>query len=146
MSSVAAPLLDGVPFVIYNFCLCQQDRYDLVPGTAGIGQETVRVLAGAGAKVIMTSRNLAAGQKVATELMQGKGKVRLHIMRLQSLLHRAKSDTVMQTLFVARQAIVLSAYHPFAPHVGFIRLRHVGSSNVWVVTCSQLMHSRCLNV
>lgn len=40
--------------------------------TAGIGKETVRVLAAAGAKVIMTSRDLAAGQKVATELMQGK--------------------------------------------------------------------------
>ena len=40
--------------------------------TAGIGKETVKVLAAAGAKVIMTSRDLAAGQKVATELMQGK--------------------------------------------------------------------------
>ena len=43
--------------------------------TAGIGRETVRVLAGAGAKVIMTSRDVAAGQQVATELMQGKVKV-----------------------------------------------------------------------
>lgn len=42
---------------------------------AGIGKETVRVLAGAGAKVIMTSRNLAAGQQAAKELTQGKLKV-----------------------------------------------------------------------
>lgn len=40
--------------------------------TVGIGKETVKVLAAAGAKVIMTSRDLAAGQEVATELMQSK--------------------------------------------------------------------------
>ncbi|KAL3136276.1 hypothetical protein ABBQ32_007283 [Trebouxia sp. C0010 RCD-2024] len=51
-------------------------------GNSGIGQETVRVLAGAGAKVIMTSRNLAAGQKVATELMQGKGKGQILVAQL----------------------------------------------------------------
>lgn len=43
----------------------------------GIGRETVRALAAAGAKVIMTSRDLAAGQKVATELIQGKVMVTL---------------------------------------------------------------------
>ena len=42
---------------------------------SGIGRETVRVLAGAGAKVIMASRDLAAGQQVAQQLTQGELKV-----------------------------------------------------------------------
>lgn len=42
---------------------------------AGIGLETVRVLAGAGARVIMTSRNLQAGQQAAKELTQNGTKV-----------------------------------------------------------------------
>ncbi|KAL0030577.1 hypothetical protein WJX79_005883 [Trebouxia sp. C0005] len=39
-------------------------------GNSGIGTETVRVLAAAGARVIMTSRDIEAGQQVAKQLMQ----------------------------------------------------------------------------
>ncbi len=42
---------------------------------AGIGEETVRVLAIAGARVIMTSRDIEAGQQVARQMMQGNLKV-----------------------------------------------------------------------
>lgn len=46
-------------------------------GNSGIGVETARALAGAGANVVLTSRNLAAGQKVAADISATgvKGKV-----------------------------------------------------------------------
>lgn len=40
-------------------------------GNAGIGRETVRVLASAGATVVLACRNVAAGQAVAAELQPG---------------------------------------------------------------------------
>ena len=44
-------------------------------GNSGIGAETVRVLAHAGANVVMCSRSVEAGEKVAEELRAGGVKV-----------------------------------------------------------------------
>jgi NAD(P)-dependent dehydrogenase (short-subunit alcohol dehydrogenase family) len=44
-------------------------------GNSGIGLETVRALAGAGARVIMTSRSVTAGQAVADKLLADGVKV-----------------------------------------------------------------------
>lgn len=44
-------------------------------GNAGLGRETVRVLAAAGADVVFTSRSAEAGQRVAQELATSGVKV-----------------------------------------------------------------------
>ena len=44
-------------------------------GNSGIGVETVRALATAGCRVILTSRSVAAGEKVAKELKASGVKV-----------------------------------------------------------------------
>ncbi len=53
--------------------------------SAGIGTETARVLAAAGARVIMTSRDIEAGQQVAKQLMQHQLKVLTHSLVACSL-------------------------------------------------------------
>ena len=84
ISGSAAMLLDITwTYAAVHLCLSCVRPYLLV--VAGIGKETVRVLARAGAKVIMTSRDLAAGQQAAKEITQGNIKVtelpsaRLHV-------------------------------------------------------------------
>ncbi|KAK9829188.1 hypothetical protein WJX72_004385 [[Myrmecia] bisecta] len=53
-------------------------------GNSGIGVETVRALAHAGAKVLLTSRSVQAGQKVAEEIAQSgvQGTVEVHQLDL----------------------------------------------------------------
>jgi len=53
--------------------------------SAGIGTETARVLAAAGARVIMTSRDIEAGQQVTKQLMQHQLKVLTHSLVARSL-------------------------------------------------------------
>ena len=50
-------------------------------GTHGLsaGAETARVMANAGARVIMTSRDIAAGEAAAAKIRQQGAKVRLHV-------------------------------------------------------------------
>lgn len=55
---------------------CFQVSFD-AGGNSGLGVETARALSYAGARVIITSRNLAAGQEVADEL-NGAG-LKVHI-------------------------------------------------------------------
>ena len=56
--------------------VCVQVSVD-AGGNPGIGTETARALSLAGARVIITSRNLEAGQKVADELNSTGPKVLL---------------------------------------------------------------------
>ena len=49
----------------------------LLGGNSGLGIETARAMAHAGAKVILTSRKVEAGQKVAQELQSSGVKVSL---------------------------------------------------------------------
>lgn len=44
-------------------------------GTSGLGLETVRVLAAAGARVVLTARSAPAGQKIADDLNAAGTKV-----------------------------------------------------------------------
>jgi len=48
--------------------LRQTSELPFAGGTSGLGLETVRLLAAAGARVILTSRSAAAGQTVADNL------------------------------------------------------------------------------
>lgn len=58
-------------------------------GNSGIGVESVRALASAGARVILTSRSVEAGQKVAQQLKAG-GNLKVCLSFLSALLtHRA---------------------------------------------------------
>ena len=56
--------------------VCVQVSVD-AGGNSGIGTETARALSLAGSRVIITSRNLEAGQKVADELNSTDAKVLL---------------------------------------------------------------------
>ncbi len=60
----------------YIAAVCVQVSVD-AGGNSGIGTETARALSLAGARVIITSRNLEAGQKVADELNSTDAKVLL---------------------------------------------------------------------
>lgn len=51
-------------------------------GNSGIGAETVRVLASAGARVIMTSRDIGVGQQVARQMMQDNLKGQILVAQL----------------------------------------------------------------
>ena len=61
-------------------CCCGQSSVD-AGGNSGIGTETARALSLAGARVIITSRNLEAGQKVADELNSTAAKVLLLVAK-----------------------------------------------------------------
>lgn len=52
-------------------------------GNSGIGVETVRALAVAGARVILTSRSVEAGQKVAEQL-HADGSIKVSILPAMS--------------------------------------------------------------
>ena len=49
-------------------------------GNSGLGVETARAMAHAGAKVILTSRRVEAGQKVAQQLKTSGAKVSLSVL------------------------------------------------------------------
>ncbi|KAH7623221.1 hypothetical protein Ndes2526B_g01639 [Nannochloris sp. 'desiccata'] len=66
-------------------------------GNTGIGLETVRTLANAGARIIMTSRNVSLGEKAlkSIETPDMKGKVTVHELDLSDLNSiKAFTDTV----------------------------------------------------
>lgn len=65
--------------------MCLTQKVTAATAAAGIGTETVRVLAAAGARVIMTSRNIEAGQQAAKQLMQHQLKVLTHSLVARSL-------------------------------------------------------------
>src|ERR1700709_1409420 len=51
-------------------------------GSSGIGVETARALASAGADVTLAVRDIEAGQKVADEITASTGNQKLHVGRL----------------------------------------------------------------
>ena len=51
-------------------------------GASGIGIETARALAGAGAEVTLAVRNIAAGEQTAAEITRGTGNERLYVAQL----------------------------------------------------------------
>jgi NAD(P)-dependent dehydrogenase (short-subunit alcohol dehydrogenase family) len=51
-------------------------------GASGIGVETARVLAGAGAEVTLAVRDVAAGARVAGEIVAATGNAAVHVARL----------------------------------------------------------------
>ncbi|WPB92774.1 SDR family NAD(P)-dependent oxidoreductase [Streptomyces malaysiensis] len=72
--STAAEVIDGVDL---------SGRRAVVTGAAsGIGIETARALAGAGAEVTLAVRNLEAGARVAEDITATTGNKRLHVARL----------------------------------------------------------------
>jgi NAD(P)-dependent dehydrogenase (short-subunit alcohol dehydrogenase family) len=68
-SSTAAEVIAGVNLA--------GKRAIVTGASSGIGQETARVLAGAGAEVTLAVRDIAAGEKAAAEIASGNGKVRV---------------------------------------------------------------------
>ncbi|WP_448332818.1 SDR family NAD(P)-dependent oxidoreductase [Streptomyces sp. DSM 41534] len=72
--STAAEVIDGVDL---------SGRRAVVTGAAsGIGIETARALAGAGAEVTLAVRNLEAGARVAEDITATTGNKRLHVAHL----------------------------------------------------------------
>lgn len=67
------------------YCCCLQVSVD-AGGNSGIGTETARALSIAGARVIITSRNLEAGQRIADELNSTAPKVLLLVARVRVAL------------------------------------------------------------
>ena len=61
---------------------CTGKRVIVTGGASGIGVETVRALAGAGAEVTLAVRSVAAGERVAAELRQATGNPELFIRQL----------------------------------------------------------------
>lgn len=97
---------DGLQYFCYHIsCLAAHNlEYKLLKhpgGNSGLGVETARAMAHAGAKVILTSRKVEAGQKIAQELQSSGVKVSfanllcptltpvtiLQVPRAPSLLH-----------------------------------------------------------
>jgi NAD(P)-dependent dehydrogenase (short-subunit alcohol dehydrogenase family) len=68
-SSTAAEVIAGVNLA--------GKRAVVTGASSGIGQETARVLAGAGAEVTLAVRDIAAGEKAAAEIAGGNGRVRV---------------------------------------------------------------------
>ena len=60
-------------------------------GTSGIGRETIRVLANAGARVMLTARDDAKGEQTAGELRKTSGSDRIEFARLDLM---SVADTV----------------------------------------------------
>ncbi len=60
-------------------------------GASGIGVETVRALASAGAAVTLGVRDIAAGQRVAADIAQSTGKDRVDVRQLE-LIDRTSID------------------------------------------------------
>jgi NAD(P)-dependent dehydrogenase (short-subunit alcohol dehydrogenase family) len=78
--STAAEVLAGIDL--------RHQRAIVTGGASGIGAETARALAGAGAEVTLAVRNLAAGERVANEISQTTGNDRVHVAPLE-LVDRA---------------------------------------------------------
>lgn len=58
-------------------------RIIVTGSTSGIGAETVRVLASAGAEVTMAVRNVDVGQKVASQITQLTGNAKIEVRQLE---------------------------------------------------------------
>jgi NAD(P)-dependent dehydrogenase (short-subunit alcohol dehydrogenase family) len=87
-SSTAAEVADGIDL---------RGRRALVTGAAsGIGVETVRALAGAGAETVIAARDLAAAQRVGMEIRQSTGNVAVTAVHLD-LLDRASIDRLAES-------------------------------------------------
>src|SRR3954468_1917589 len=72
--SPAAEVIDGIDLA---------GRRALVTGGAsGIGIETVRALAGAGAEVTLAVRDLAAGERTAADIVATTGNKHIHVAPL----------------------------------------------------------------
>src|SRR5580704_2011528 len=72
--STAAEVIDGIDL---------SGRHAIVTGaSSGIGVETARALAGAGAEVTLAVRNTDAGERTAIEIRQATGNDRVHVRPL----------------------------------------------------------------
>jgi NAD(P)-dependent dehydrogenase (short-subunit alcohol dehydrogenase family) len=72
--STAAEAIDGIDL---------SGRHAIVTGaSSGIGVETARTLAGAGAEVTLAVRNTHAGERTATEIREATGNDRVHVRPL----------------------------------------------------------------
>ena len=127
--------------------------------SAGIGTETARVLAAAGARVIMTSRDIEAGQQVAKQLMQHQLKVLTHSLvscslarslahslppsRTHSLLHPPPDPPVQglgyTQLVLIRLALPSTCVAKLEPRFGLCHIV-AGHSSGLNVSFSPLFH------
>jgi NAD(P)-dependent dehydrogenase (short-subunit alcohol dehydrogenase family) len=73
--STAADVVDGVDLA--------GKRAIVTGGSSGIGVETARALAGAGAQVTLAVRNLDAGERTAAEITATTGNAAVHVGRLE---------------------------------------------------------------
>ncbi|KJE96197.1 short-chain dehydrogenase/reductase SDR [Capsaspora owczarzaki ATCC 30864] len=78
------------------------DRVAIITGaSSGLGQETARVLALKGARIILAIRNLEAGQKVAQEIQQSTGNTKIEAMLVD--LTSLKSIKEFADTFLAKR-------------------------------------------
>ena len=82
-------------------------------GNTGLGLETACALAQAGARVIITSRNLSAGQDAVTRLRAAGLKVscaqiKLCCVEQQRLSYEHLSQAVMSQVHVINEALLLA--------------------------------------
>jgi NAD(P)-dependent dehydrogenase (short-subunit alcohol dehydrogenase family) len=78
--STAAEVLAGIDL--------RHQRAIVTGAASGIGVETARALAGAGAEVTLAVRDVAAGERVASEISETTGSDRIHVAPLE-LVDRA---------------------------------------------------------
>jgi len=72
--STAADVVDGIDLT--------GRRAIVTGGASGIGVETARALAGAGAEVTIAARNLAAGEQVAADIIATTGNKQVFVAPL----------------------------------------------------------------
>src|ERR1700754_4403622 len=74
-TSTAAEVIDGIDLT--------GKRAVVTGGASGIGVETARALAGAGAEVTLAVRNTGAGERVAAELTEATGNKQILVAPLE---------------------------------------------------------------
>jgi NAD(P)-dependent dehydrogenase (short-subunit alcohol dehydrogenase family) len=72
--STAAEVIEGIDL--------SGRRAIVTGGSSGIGVETARALAGAGAEVTLAVRNMDAGERTAAEIVASSGNTAVHVSRL----------------------------------------------------------------
>jgi NAD(P)-dependent dehydrogenase (short-subunit alcohol dehydrogenase family) len=82
-TSTAAEVIDGIDLT--------GRRAVVTGGASGIGIETARALAGAGAEVTLAVRNPSAGERTAEDIVAGTGNKQVHVAPLD-LADRASVD------------------------------------------------------
>ncbi len=78
-ASTAAEVIDGIDL--------SGKRAIVTGGSSGIGIETARALAGAGAEVTLAVRDTDAGDRTATDITATTGNTAIHVERLDPSPH-----------------------------------------------------------